>query len=364
MDTTLILRGARGEHDIEVAAGKLRRVDKSRKVPKGALAIDLEGHRLLPGLINAHDHLEFNLYPRLGAGPYPSATHWARDIYRPADSPIAEQLRIPKSARLIWGGLKNLICGVTTVCHHNPREPAVFDRHFPVRVVKRFGWAHSLQFSPDLADRFRATPPDWPFIVHLGEGLDAAAREEIFRLDRMRALDSRTVLVHAVGLDTRGWNLVRRRGASAIWCPSSNLFLLGRTITPPEGVPAALGSDSALTAQGDLLDEMRVARKISGLSVAAIHDLVSTAAARVLRLRPPAGDLIAVPKVGAPPSLVIVNGRLKLIAAPRWNRNGLHRLNVEGRGEFCVDADIPALLTHARRQLGKHVKLAGRTVYE
>jgi hypothetical protein len=363
MDTTLILRGARGEHDIEVAAGKLRRVDKSRKIPKGALAIDLEGHRLLPGLINAHDHLEFNLYPRLGAGPYPSATHWARDIYKPADSPIAEQLRIPKSARLRWGGLKNLICGATTVCHHNPREPAVFDRHFPVRVVKRFGWAHSLQFSPDLEDRFRATPPDWPFIVHLGEGLDRAARGEIFRLDRMRALDSRTVLVHAVGLDGRGWDLVRRRGASAIWCPSSNLFLLGRTIAPQDGVPTALGSDSALTAQGDLLDEMRLARKLSGLSARAVYEMVSTAAARVLRMPLPSRDLIAVRRLGAPPSLVIAGGRLKLIAPALWRPGGFHRLNVEGRGEFLVDADVPALLNQAQRRLGKRVKLAGRQVY-
>ena len=90
----------------------------------------------MPGLINAHDHLEFNLYARLGRGPYPNAGAWARDVYLPNESPVQEQLRIPKGIRLIWGGLKNLLSGVTTVCHHNPRELAVFDRNFPVRVVK------------------------------------------------------------------------------------------------------------------------------------------------------------------------------------------------------------------------------------
>jgi hypothetical protein len=77
--------------------------------------MNLDAYQLLPGLINAHDHLDFNLFPRLGSGPYPNATAWAEDIYHPECSPVSQQLRLPKRIRLLWGGLKNLLSGVTTV---------------------------------------------------------------------------------------------------------------------------------------------------------------------------------------------------------------------------------------------------------
>ena len=250
----MILRGARvavgpdeaEKLDVEVRNGRIYDMRKPSTPPKGAVTIDLGGHLILPGLINAHDHLEFNLYPRLGRGRYPNAGAWSRDVYRPDESPLREHLAIPKSTRLFWGGLKNLLSGVTTVCHHNPRDQPIFDRNFPVRVLEQFGWAHSLEFSPDLADRFRATPADWPFILHLGEGVDRESKREIFRLDELGALDGRTILVHAVALGARELRFAKQRGAALVWCPSSNLFLLGRTLNGAlsSGIPIALGSDS------------------------------------------------------------------------------------------------------------------------
>jgi cytosine/adenosine deaminase-related metal-dependent hydrolase len=388
----MILRGARvalapeeaDALDIETCSGKIQSIRKPTKLAKGADLLNLEGHLILPGLINAHDHLEFNLYPRLGKGPYPNAGAWARAVYRPKKSPIAQHLRVPKNTRLLWGGLKNLLSGVTTVCHHNPRENPIFDRNFPVRVLKQFGWAHSLEFSRDVALRFELTPPDWPFILHLGEGTDDQAKREVFDLDEMDALDSRTVLTHAVGLNKRGLKLAKERGASLIWCPSSNLFLLGRTLTAGalrSGISVALGSDSALTAEGDLLDEIRVARRVSRLSSAVLYRMVTEDPARILRLRGGAGslaaggvaDLIAIPDTGRSPAeallqtkspaLVMIAGEIKLIA-PELPRStvGLHRLNVEGRGDVFVCENITSLRRQVKQALGGEIRLAGRRV--
>jgi len=104
----------------------------------------------------------------LGRRHYANAQDWARDIYHPDQSPIREHLEVPKALRLRWGGLRNLASGVTTVCHHNPYE-LVFHDDFPVRVLERCGWAHSLAFEADIQKRFEATPAGAPFLIHAGE---------------------------------------------------------------------------------------------------------------------------------------------------------------------------------------------------
>ncbi len=323
--------------------------------------LDLTGLQILPGLINAHDHLQFALFPRLGSGPYPNATEWARDIHHPGRDPVQRQLRVPKHLRLTWGGLRNLAGGVTTVSHHDTYHP-VFDQDFPVRVIKEYGWAHSLAFTEDVRACFDATPSGAPFVIHLGEGTDASAAEEIFRLHELGALDSRTVLVHAVGLTRDGWDLVRSAGASVIWCPRSNLFTLGRTLSEEiieSGIPIALGTDSSLTTEGDLLDELDHIRA----------SLVTTAAAQILRLPPRPGDWIAVRQFGAPPELVVIGGAIRLISPrlavglPPNLRSKFHPLNIETRPPVLVRWNIPQLLEDTRRYLDSEpIRLAGREV--
>lgn len=382
MGQTVILKGARvaftateaATVDIAIENGRLRFGARGCRAPE----IDLRGYLVLPGLINAHDHLEFSLFPRLGAGPYPNATSWARDIYHPDESPLAEQSRIPKSVRLVWGGIKSLLSGVTTVLHHNPYHP-VFRENFPVRVVERFGWSHSLAFSRDVPADRAATPEGAPFFIHACEGVDDDAAGEIFRLDAAGVIEPSTVIVHGVALDGRGTALLQCRGASLVWCPTSNMFTLGRTLSRAvldSGIPVALGTDSALTGSGDMIDEISAAVRL--LPAERVYLMVTSAAARILHLNSGEGsirdggvaDLLVVRDeggrpadalAGGRPELVILNGRMKLAStafARRIPVEGFHPIEIAGRGRFLVDCDIPALL----EKTGTAPTLAGKAV--
>lgn len=225
-----------------------------------ALAVDLDGCTIFPGLINAHDHLELNHYPRTKFRErYDNAHQWGEDINaRLHESPFRELRVYPLDDRLFIGGLKNLLCGATTVAHHNPPHKALFRRDFPVRVVQHYGWAHSLHFSSgdEIRASYAATPPNAPWMIHLAEGADSRARSEFARLKALGCVGPNTVLIHGVGLSAED---SESQSIGLVWCPSSNLYLLGHTVAPSvlNRAWVALGSDSRLTADGDLLDEMR-----------------------------------------------------------------------------------------------------------
>jgi cytosine/adenosine deaminase-related metal-dependent hydrolase len=349
---------------------------------------DLSGYLLLPGLLNAHDHLALNLLPRLGRGIYANASEWAREIYQPEASPLREHLAVPKAVRLAWGGIRNLLCGATTVCHHDRYEAAVFENNFPVRVVREFGWAHSLAFSPELRAQYRDHAAHLPFVIHAAEGTDQLAQSEIAQLEKMAVLGGNTVLVHAIGLAKGDVPTLLRRRSSLVWCPRSNLLTYGRTLTPEvlrSGIPVALGTDSAISAEGDLLDDIRAAVEC-GMSPAEVYAMVTSGAAQVLRLRNREGtlaeaavaDFVAVADEGQTPAeailnlhpeLVVIGGRVKLVSEKLAasgivpGARSLQRIELEGKGMWRIDADVVSLHRVAAKVIGAECRVAGRRVF-
>jgi cytosine/adenosine deaminase-related metal-dependent hydrolase len=293
---------------------------------RGDMVVDLNGAFVLPGLINAHDHLELNHYGLLKRRDrYDNATAWIDDL-RPAlrnDPSIRAGQTHPLAARLFIGALKNLLSGVTTVAHHNPLYREI-GRSFPVRVLRRYGWAHSitLEHQPvgargepggDVRERCLSTPPDVPFMVHAAEGIDRAAADELARLDELGCLRPNTVIVHGIAMTDRDWQRVLERGASLVWCPASNNFLFGSTAGVRAHLDAngqswrhiCLGSDSRISGSRDLLDELRIAAA-RGISAEELLRMVTEVAARILRLADAGrialglpADLVVLPPIGS-----------------------------------------------------------------
>jgi len=393
MEEIIQLNGARVALDETRSAYRNLRIKRGRILPfrnqePATQHRDLTGYLLLPGLINAHDHLEFGLFPRLGNGPWPNAREWAAAVHQPETSPVKEHRAVPRNVRLMWGAIRNTVCGVTTVAHHNPFEQVFGRRNFPVRVVRRLGWAHSLDFSPDIEERRRLTPRTWPFVIHAAEGSDERAGAEICTLDEMGMLDDRMVIVHATAATPEQLSRMRDQRTALIWCPSSNLFSVGRTL-PPETVRSfpltCLGTDSSLTADGDLIDEIRVAQSHSQLSLLEIYRLVTRSPARILRLHSGEGqireggvaDLIAIRDRGRtpaealvdlPPALVLKGGRPVVMSAgfaasTDWSTTGLEAMELVGRGLFLVRAPVQRMYAAAVRSLGPAIRLGGKPVF-
>jgi len=289
---------------------------------QGDTVVDLGGGFVLPGLVNAHDHLELNHYGRLkGRERYENASAWIADMGQRLSSDPAVRVgrAYPLIERLFIGGIKNLLAGVTTVAHHNPFYPEM-RRTMPIRVVRRYGWAHSflLESRPagargepggDIAVRWQTTPPATPFFVHLAEGVDEEARGELPKLEALGCLKPNTVIVHGVAIDENGWRRVARTGAGLVWCPASNAFLFGETAlveplvagSDEARVTVALGTDSRVTGSRDLPDELREAKKALPVAPKLLLRMVTSEAAKLLR-QPRAGRLA----VGAPADLVVL----------------------------------------------------------
>ena len=347
--------------------------------------LDLSGFLILPGLINAHDHLELNLLPRLGAGPYPNAASWATDIYHPDRSPIKQHLAVPKPARLVWGAIKNLLSGVTTVAHHNAYHAMFSEASFPVRVVRRYGWAHSLVFSPDWRSRFSETASDAPFVIHAGEGTDESSAREMSTLTEQGVSQASLVLVHGVAFGSAEWERAVESGASLVWCPSSNYFTLGRTVDVhalPRNLRVAIGTDSAITNSGDLLDELLVVRET--LDAQRIYEMVTTEPARILRLPRGFGeirdngpaDLLILRDNGRTPAeslltsypqLVMIAGRISLASTEFSTTRlsgaaDLHLLEVSKRGSYRIRFDVHSLMRQTAEVLKEDPCLAGKAI--
>lgn len=371
LDLVIEGKGAFGERVlIGIGDGRFESAD-SLASPR---RIEWKGGIVVPGLLNAHDHLDFNHYPRLGKGGYASFRHWMEDVEGPGDPALENFRRLPKEDRLLWGAYKNLLGGTTTVVHHNPPHPSFGAPLFPVRVVVT-RWAHSLHLEKDPVSRFREGSHDSPFVIHGAEGVDEESRREVGRLANLGLLGPASWIVHGLALGPRELATIRDSGTGIIWCPSSNLFLYGKTLRKEAfglGIPILLGTDSTASGQGDLLEELRIALATRLASREELFDMVTVRPAAALagcessrssgRLSPGAladlvllssGNLFASSRKDL--ALVLREG-IPLAGDPSFEPLfreagvGFDRVVVDG-AEKLVVAGLRALLERTRRRL-------------
>jgi cytosine/adenosine deaminase-related metal-dependent hydrolase len=258
------LFGAYSPVNIHISGSRIVTVS-TEAIPekKGRVQLNFENALAFPGLVNSHDHLDFNLFPQLGDKTYNNYTEWGKHIHEQYKDEIAQVLKVPVALREQWGIYKNLLCGVTTVVNHGERLKTPTPL---IHVHEAYQCLHSVQFEKNW--RLKLNNPfktKLPVVIHAGEGIDNSSRQEIDQLIRWNLLRKTLIGVHAIVMSC----VQAEKFGAIIWCPASNFFMFNKT-APVEKLlkhtTLLFGTDSTLTAGWNIWDHIRMARKTKQLT--------------------------------------------------------------------------------------------------
>ncbi len=235
------------------------------------ISVQIDNAVLLPGLINAHDHLLGTYYPKVGEGPYENWLPWDNDLK--SAKVYNEREQIQSRDLYLLGGYRNLVSGGTSVQDHIPhfvQEP--FLEILPTKVICDYALAHSItSFALNWgigieAEYRRAEEEGIPFITHIAEGFDNETVRDLDTLIAKNGLGPHSVLIHGIAFDDHDIERIAEAGATVVWCGDSNMFMFNRTAQVKKmldaGVNVCIGTDSPMSGGLNLLHELRFDREL------------------------------------------------------------------------------------------------------
>jgi len=349
--------GRESPQHIRISAGKIETITSNEALlpaNKDEEKVMFRDALAFPGLINSHDHLEYNLFPQLGNRIYKSYLDWGADIHSENKNIIETISKIPKQLRAEWGVYKNLLNGITTVVQHGE----YFNIENPlINIFQDCYSLHSVRLEKNW--KLKLNKPfakDQPFVIHIGEGKDENAFEEINELIQWNLFKRKLVVVHGVSMNEEQ----ARSFEALVWCPDSNYFLLNETAKVDElkkQTKILFGTDSTVSAGWNLWDQLRLARKTKMLTDQELYDSLTVSPAGIWKLNG-RGSLeegkiadIVVARIKDPKNLmdsffqlnpadilmVISNGEIVLIDATLYSQlelKGLNKLLINGIAKY------------------------------
>jgi 5-methylthioadenosine/S-adenosylhomocysteine deaminase len=306
--------------------GKITAVWQGRKVPDGVLIGNAlkpylgPDALIFPGLINLHDHPNFDvlhLWPApsshkqpdlgrpLGTEPYANRYQWNRMSGN--ESPEFDRLIANPNNLLVdllklgpevgkYAEVKAILGGETTFAGGEDQatrgflirnaEQMNFGRKRIELSVSKIDDLKDEGFHKDLThllDRMHDGEID-AWLLHLAEGVrdgqrrpddPDSSRSEFYTLFDKGLLTDMTVVVHGTGLEPLDFEFMRLApsirtdgtgdglGAKLVWSPLSNLLLYGQTAMVyhalKAGIVVSLGTDWSPSGSRNLLDELKIA---------------------------------------------------------------------------------------------------------
>jgi cytosine/adenosine deaminase-related metal-dependent hydrolase len=348
--------GKEGLWNLLIGEGGSVSVLNASQVPKQTgFVIDAKGALLLPGLVNSHEHLDFNCYPQLGNRKYQNYREWGTEIHREYKEEIGKVKRIPPDLRVQWGMYKNLLNGFTTVVNHG--EELKIEDPF-IRVIQRYPPIHSVGFEKSWKRKLRNPFLNRMLVMHIGEGVDEIASKEIAEVISANIFRKKIVAVHGIAMSSQEAKFFR----GLVWCPASNYFLFEKTADIPSllgKIAIVFGTDSTLSAPWNAWSQFRQAIKDGRVTEEALLDMLTARANELWSPGDETRDLVLVrshPQIfEADPSdilLVTRRGRVCLIdeelsIGTALNSYGFSRIRMGGSIKQ-VWGDLPSLAKKIR----------------
>lgn len=283
LNNVSMLDNADDHFSISILDGKIKSVNfKAENGSSNSHIINFKDALAFPGLFNAHDHLEFNLFPRLRSKTYRNYLEWGNDIQKLYSSEINAALKIPVELRMKFGMIKNLFNGITTVMHHGKNSVKKSDQI--VNVFNSYNFLHSVSLEKNWRLKLNLVPNKLPFVIHLGEGSGDTVGNEINKLFKWNLFNRKLIAVHGINLKPDDADKL----AALIWCPDSNLFLYDKTANVSELkniIPVLFGSDSNLTSDPNFWNHIRTARGIKALNGEELINSITSLPGEILNLK-------------------------------------------------------------------------------
>ncbi len=247
--------------------------------PPAGMPVLEAGGLILPGLVNAHDHPPYNVFPELSFGQtFPNRYAWQS---HPTYRAFRERMSALQSQGLMcemwkYAEVRALLAGSTTqqgaypsdywTCYAHPR--------ILVRNPERINAALRTEVFPmnlkeaerETIRRRVASGAYSRVIVHLSEGIDPSSLTE-FTIWQGWGLLPASVIIHGIPYGPAEFQAMQAANASLVWSPRSNLRLYGTTVDPrpalTQGLNVSLAPDWCPTGSYDILRELNTASQLN-----------------------------------------------------------------------------------------------------
>jgi hypothetical protein len=321
---------------VGIVNGRIVSVSENSPDLPNAVSVNTHGI-ILPGFVDAHNHLRSNVVPRWKPTRLYSNRHeWRQDpeFLRLVNGPINRVGSTHFCDMNKWGELRALVGGTTSImttqqesCIHGLVRNLDYNSGFYGTTALNLEHTYNvLDLPPVSAPAARAefvfvatnffinNPFYEALLIHLAEGTDAFSLEEFTFMQSQSLLTPKGVVIHGIPLRPIDFQAMSQHGTSLVWSPRSNLELYGATAdikaALDAGVEIALAPDWAVTGSSNMLNELKIAalwnsERLGGrITDKQLVDMATSIPAHIAGIDDEVGSI----KVGLRADIVVING--------------------------------------------------------